>query len=105
MRIILHVDMDCFFAQCEERERPELKGKPVIVGADPKKGSGRGVVSTCNYEARAYGIKSAMPISTAWKKCPHATFLPHNFALYSSASRAVMKIFKSYADRFEQVSI
>lgn len=105
MRIILHADMDCFFAQCEERERPEIKGKPVIVGADPKNGNGRGVVSTCNYEARAFGIKSAMPISTAWKKCPNAVFLPHNFELYSAASRAVMNIFKNYSQKFEQVSI
>ena len=105
MRIILHVDMDCFFAQCEERERPQIKGKPVVVGADPKNGAGRGVVSTCNYDARKFGIKSAMPISTAWKRCPNAIFLPHNFELYSSASRAVMEIFRKYSNKFEQVSI
>jgi len=69
-RIILHVDMDHFFTAIEEREHPEYRDKPVIVGADPKMGKGRGVVSTCNYEARKYGVKSGMPISKAWKLCP-----------------------------------
>ncbi len=105
MRIILHVDMDYFFAQVEERENPSIKGKPVVVGADPKQGKGRGVVSTCNYEARKFGIRSAMPISTAWHKCPDAVFLPPRFSLYEAASRAVMMIFRSYSDKFEQVSI
>ena len=66
-RIILHLDMDYFFAQIEERENPQFKGKPVVVGADPKGGRGRGVVSTANYEARKYGIHSAMPISKAYQ--------------------------------------
>ena len=105
MRIILHVDMDYFFAQVEERENPSLKGKPVVVGADPKEGRGRGVVCTSNYEARKFGIKSALPISIAWRKCPTAIFLPVNGSLYSEASRAVMKIFRSFADKFEQMSI
>jgi len=105
MRIILHVDMDYFFAQVEERENPELKGKPVVVGADPKEGKGRGVVATSNYVARKFGIKSAMPISTAWHKCPTAVFLPVNMSLYAEASRAVMSIFRQYANAFEQVSI
>ena len=81
-RIIFHVDMDQFFAAVEEREHPELKGKPVIVGADPKEGKGRGVVSTCNYEARKYRVKSGMPITKAWKLCPKAVFLPVNYRLY-----------------------
>ena len=75
-RVIFHVDMDQFFAAVEERGHLEYKGKPVVVGADPKKGKGRGVVSTCNYEARKFGIHSAMPISRAWKRCPEAIYLP-----------------------------
>lgn len=105
MRIILHVDMDYFFAQVEERENPELKGKPVVVGADPKEGKGRGVVATCNYIARKFGIKSALPISTAWHKCPTAVFLPVNMHLYADASLKVMEIFRSFTDKFEQVSV
>ena len=66
MRIIGHLDMDAFFAAIEERDRPRLQGKPIVIGADPEDGRGRGVVSTANYAARKYGIHSAMPISTAW---------------------------------------
>ena len=105
MRIILLVDMDYFFAQVEERANPSLKGRPVVVGADPKEGKGRGVVSTCSYEARKFGIKSGMPISTAWQKCPTAVFLPVRFELYGEASHAVMKIFRTYSDKFEQMSV
>jgi nucleotidyltransferase/DNA polymerase involved in DNA repair len=83
-KIILHVDLDAFFAAVEEREHPEHRGKAVIVGADPKGGKGRGVVSTCNYKARKYGVHSAMPISKAWNLCKNAVFLPVNFELYKS---------------------
>lgn len=99
------VDMDYFFAQVEERDNPSLKGKPVVVGADPKDGKGRGVIATCNYEARKFGLKSGMPISIAWQKCLSAVFLPVRFELYGEASRAVMKIFRTYADKFEQMSV
>ena len=94
--------MDQFFAAIEERERPELRGKPVIVGADPKEGKGRGVVSTCNYEARKYGVKSGMAISLAWRLCSHAVFVPVNYRLYQKVSGQIMKILKRYTNKFEQ---
>ena len=104
-RIIFHVDMDHFFTAVEERERPEFKRKPVVVGADPKEGKGRGVVSTCNYEARKFGIKSGMPISRAWKLCPEAIYLPVNYELYKKVSSKIMSILRKYADKFEQWGI
>ncbi|HEX9721981.1 MAG TPA: DNA polymerase IV [Candidatus Paceibacterota bacterium] len=104
-RIIIHLDMDCFFAQVEERESPQFKRKPVVVGADPKGGRGRGVVSTCNYEARKFGVHSAMPISQAWKLCPDAVFLPPNFELYSRVSENIMNIIRGFAEQVEQVSL
>ena len=87
MRIIFHLDMDHFYTAVEERERPEIKGNPVIVGADPKGGKGRGVVSTSNYEARTSGVRSGMPISQAWRLCPEAVYLPPNFPLYIQGFR------------------
>jgi DNA polymerase IV (DinB-like DNA polymerase) len=104
-RIILHVDMDYFFAQIEERENPQFKGKPVVVGADPKEGKGRGVVSTCNYLARKYGIKSGMPISKAYQLCPDAIFLPVNIELYQKVSDEIMGIVKKYSPKYEIVSL
>lgn len=101
-RTVFHVDMDHFYAAVEERERPGLKGNPIVVGADPKDGRGRGVVMTANYEAREYGIRSGMPISRAWKLCPNATYLRPNFRLYVRVSRGIMKILRRYADKFEQ---
>ncbi|MFX1498402.1 MAG: DNA polymerase IV [Promethearchaeota archaeon] len=104
-RIIFHCDLDCFFAAVEERENPNLKGKPVIIGANPKEGKGRGVVSTCNYEARIYGLHSAMPISRAYKLCPHGIYLHPNFKKYIEASETVMTIIKHYSPKFQQVGI
>jgi DNA polymerase IV (DinB-like DNA polymerase) len=104
-RIIFHVDMDHFFTAVEEREHPEYKGKPVIVGADPKGGKGRGVVSTCNYEARKFGVRSGMPISKAWKLCPQAIYLPVNYELYTKVSERIMSLLRKYADKFEQWGI
>lgn len=104
-RIILHLDMDSFYASVEVQRRPGLAGKPVVVGADPKQGKGRGVVSTCSYEARAFGIRSAMPVSQAYVLCPHAVFLPPDFPAYVQASAAVMEILRSYGFLMEQVSI
>jgi DNA polymerase IV (DinB-like DNA polymerase) len=104
-RIIIHVDVDAFFAAVEEREHPTFKGKPVVVGADPKGGSGRGVVSTCNYEARKFGIYSGMPILIAWAHCKDAIFLPVNYPLYREVSFKIMKILKGHADKFQKTSI
>jgi DNA polymerase IV (DinB-like DNA polymerase) len=104
-RIILHLDMDHFYTAVETRENPELKGKPVVVGADPKGGQGRGVVATSNYEARKSGVRSGMPISRAWKLCPEAVYLPPNFPLYVRVSGEIMGIARRYADKFEQWGI
>lgn len=104
-RIILHLDMDSFYASVEMRENPDLKGKPVVIGADPKNGTGRGVVSTCSYEARAFGVRSAMPISQAFILCPDAIFLPPHFPRYAKASADVMGILKYHSFLFQQVSI
>src|SRR3989304_595178 len=104
-RVILHMDMDHFYTAVEEREHPEYKGNPVVVGADPKEGKGRGVVSTSNYEARKAGVRSGMPISRAWKLCPEAIYLPPNFPLYIKVSKEIMEIAQKYADKFEQWGI
>lgn len=104
-RTILHVDMDAFFAAVEEREDPSLRGRPVVIGADPKGGTGRGVVATANYEARKYGIGSAMPIGQAWRRCPHAVFLPPRGRLYRAASERVFAILGSFTDLVEPLSI
>jgi DNA polymerase IV (DinB-like DNA polymerase) len=104
-RIIFHIDMDHFYTAVEEREHPEYKGKPIIVGADPKGGAGRGVVATSNYEARKAGVKSGIPISRAWKLCPEAIYLQPNFPLYIKVSNEIMDITRKYADKFEQWGI
>jgi DNA polymerase IV (DinB-like DNA polymerase) len=87
------------------RDDPSLENQPVIIGADPKNGKGRGVVSTCNYIARKYGLHSAMPISIAFKKCPDGIYLRPNFIKYREASEQVMNIIKNNGDQFQQVSI
>ncbi len=104
-RIIFHIDMDAFFAAIEELDNPSLRGKPVVVGADPKGGRGRGVVSTANYEARKYGIHSAMPISEAYRRCPHAVFLPVRGERYHEVSRTIMSLLREYTPLVEPVSI
>ena len=97
-RFIFHLDMDHFYTAVEERENPTLKGAPVVVGADPKEGKGRGVVSTSNYQARASGVRSGMPISQAYRLCPNAVYLPPNFPLYIKVSSEIMAIARKYAE-------
>jgi DNA polymerase-4 len=104
-RYIVHVDMDAFFAGVEQRDNPACKGKPVIVGADPKGGKGRGVVSTCSYEARKFGIHSAMPISIAYRKCPHGIFLGVNMAKYARESHRIFEILERFTPDIEPISI
>lgn len=105
MRYILHVDMDAFFAAIEQRDNSALMGKPVVIGADPKGGRGRGVVSTCSYEARKFGIHSAMPISIAYKRCPKAVFLPVDSEKYNQASNEIYDIFYNFTPKVEMISI
>lgn len=101
-RIIYHIDMDAFFASIEVVNNPALQGRPVIVGGSPDK---RGVVSTCSYEARAYGVHSAMSLFEAKKRCPHAEFIQGNFELYRSFSSRIMQILLTYSAQLEIVSI
>ena len=104
-RVIFHLDLDAFYASVEQRENPSLRGVSLVIGADPKKGKGRGVVVACSYEARKLGLHSGQPISRAYKLCPLCVYLPPNLALYGQVSTDVMERIKKYADRFEQVSI
>ena len=102
IRKIIHIDMDAFFAAIEIRDNPSLIDKPVIVGGPP---NSRGVVSTCNYIARKYGIHSAMPSFQAYRLCPHAVFVRSRFEAYREASRQMMEIFYKYTDMVQAVSI
>ena len=102
MSVILHVDMDAFFASVEQRDHPEWRGRPVIVGAGPHE---RGVVSTCSYEARAFGVHSAMPSRTAYAKCPHAIFVPPRMRVYQAVSDQVFEILGHYSPFVEGVSV
>ena len=102
-RYIIHVDMDAFFAAVEQRDDPALRGRPVVVGADPKGGSGRGVVSAASYEARKFGVRSAMPISAAYRKCPHAAYLPVDMKKYAEASRRIYEVFYEFTPDVEPV--
>jgi nucleotidyltransferase/DNA polymerase involved in DNA repair len=104
-RTILHLDMDAFFAAVEQRDRPELRGKPVIIGADPRQGRGRGVVSTASYEARRFGVGSAMPISEAWRSCPHGVYLHPDMEKYARESDKLMAILHRASDLVEPLSI
>ncbi|MFQ5650955.1 MAG: DNA polymerase IV [bacterium] len=104
-RTILHLDMDAFFAAVEQLDHPHYRGKPVIVGADPKGGQGRGVVATASYEARKYGIHSAMPISQAYRRCPHGIYLRGRHKRYAEQSRAMMDILREFTPVIQKISI
>jgi len=100
-RRIVHIDMDCFYAAVEMREHPELAGQPIAVGG----ASGRGVLTTCNYAAREFGVRSAMPVFQARKLCPHLVILPVRFDLYRAASKAIRTIFARYTQLVEPLSL
>ncbi|MCF6180343.1 MAG: DNA polymerase IV [Geopsychrobacter sp.] len=102
MRKIIHVDMDAFFAAVEQRDAPELRGRPVVVGGDP---GGRGVVATCSYEARSFGIHSAMSAARAYRLCPQAVFVRPRFEAYKQVSRQVRQIFLDCTDLVEPLSL
>ena len=102
MRKIIHCDADCFFAAVEMRDDASLRSQPLAVGGSSER---RGVISTCNYEARKYGIRSAMPSWQARQLCPHLILLPHRMDKYREASQALYAIFTTYADRVEMVSL
>ena len=101
-RKIIHIDMDAFYASVEQRDNPSLNGKPVIVGGNP---DGRGVVATCSYEARKYGIHSAMPSKTAYKRCPYAIFVRPRFDIYHKVSNQIREVFYRYTDLVEPLSL
>ena len=101
-RCIIHIDMDAFYASVEQRDFPEYAGKPLVVGGDPDQ---RGVVSTCSYEARKYGIHSAMPGATARRKCPQAIFVQPRFPAYKSVSAQIHKILRTYTDKVEPLAL
>ena len=104
-RLIFHVDLDAFYASVEQRDNPDLRGVPLIIGADPKGGKGRGVVVACSYEARKRGLHSGQPISMAYRLCPDGMYVRPKLELYGRVSVDVMEDLRKYADKLEQVSI
>ncbi|MFO7848641.1 MAG: DNA polymerase IV [Spirochaetia bacterium] len=101
-KLIFHVDMDAFYAAVEQGDNPEYRGKPVIIGAQP---GSRGVVSACSYEARSFGVRSAMPISEAYRRCPHGVYLPTRMERYQEVSRGIMKLFEAFTPVYRQISV
>ena len=101
IRKIIHVDMDAFYASVEQRDDPALRGRPVAVGYAAR----RGVVAAASYEARAFGVRSAMPASTALRKCPELAFVPPRFEVYRAVSRQIHAIFGGYTKLIEPLSL
>lgn len=101
-RKLIHIDMDAFYASVEQRDQPDLRGKPVIVGGQP---DSRGVVAACSYEARQFGVHSAMPSATAYRLCPNAVFIKPAFEKYQAVSRQVQAIFREFTDLVESLSL
>lgn len=104
-RKIIHIDMDAFYASIEERDNPSLKGRPLVIAKHPNDTNGRGVVTTANYEARKYGIHSAMSAKKAYELCPHATFIAGNREYYAEVSKEIHQVFKEYTDIIEPLSL
>src|SRR4030042_1733034 len=102
LRRILHIDLDAFFVSVEQRERPELKGKPVVVGGRPQ---GRGVVASASYEARAFGLHAGMPLATASRLCPQAIFIEGSFSKYREASGGFMAILADFSPFLEPLGL
>ncbi|MDR2032082.1 MAG: DNA polymerase IV, partial [Azoarcus sp.] len=102
MRKIIHCDCDCFYAAVEMRDDPSLRGKPLAVGGRPE---ARGVIATCNYEARAFGVHSAMSTAHALRLCPRIILLPPDFRRYRAASRQILAIYRDYTPRVEPLSL
>src|SRR5579864_6720771 len=102
MRTIMHVDLDAFYSSIEQRDRPELRGKPVVVGGDP---DGRGVVATASYEARRFGVHSAMPCRTARRLCPEGIFVRPRFDVYRDVSEHIHRIFGELTPLIEPIAL
>ncbi len=105
IRSIIHLDMDAFYASVEQLDHPAYRGRPVVVGADPRGGKGRGVVAACSYEARPFGIRSAMPISTAYRLCPEAIYVRPRMSRYAEISDRIFALLREYTDLVEPLSI
>src|SRR3954470_3264732 len=101
VRKIIHIDMDAFYASVEQRDNPDLRGKPVAVGH----GARRGVVAAASYEARAFGVYSALPSLTALRKCPELIFVPPRFEVYRAVSRQIHEVFAEFTDLIEPLSL
>lgn len=104
-RKVIHIDMDAFYASVEIREKPDLRGKPVIIARHPRESGGRGVVATASYEARKYGVHSAMSSKKAYELCPNGLFVPGNFKLYRQVSEQIREIFRRYTDIIQPLSL